>query len=582
MSWPVHWGRRGSFAYRRPANQIFRFTVPQRVLYLKLNQSRKHNFVNNLSFYFFLLFCTLVACNLPGQVTKIKDAGPDAKRINFVILGDGYTASQQGGYAEDAQDITDDFFNEPPFLQYTNFFNVHTLELISEESGADHPGTATDVTEPVFAIADLNTALDARFDAGNIHRLLVVNNSKVFQALAANYPDFDQALIIVNTPNYGGSGGATAVGSVHPSASDLALHEAGHSFMNLGDEYNSGSNIERPNITAQFNAGNTKWNDWIGTNGVGEFVRNGATFKPVDGECMMEFLNKGFCSVCQEQTIETIYNTVSPLETTTPATANVAFDGTPLDFSITSIKPVPNTLTYEWELDGTLLASGVENLTLDPSQITNVFHRVLVRVKDETNLSRKNANYVFTYEWTITATTVPLEWISFTAQAEGKINRLDWQVAEPDGSSHFLLERSRDGVSWNSLERVLFTGATSYRYYDEAPLAGNSYYRIRAVNFDGTLTDSPVREVRSILRRYFKVWPSVTSGPVNCEVYTDDQAETLVTVVNSEGRVVNTRKIAAAGGWAQESLDLSAFPSGTYFVRIIAGGEVHTQRVMKQ
>ncbi len=522
----------------------------------------------------------MLSAGLAAQVTKIKDAGPDDKRINFVILGDGYTSGQQTDFADHADNITTDFFNEPPFLQYTNFFNVHALEVVSQEGGADHPGTATDVNEPVFAVSTVNTALNARFDAGNIHRLLVVSNSLVYAELAAHYPNYDQAIIVVNSPFYGGSGGATAVGSAHSSASNLALHETGHSFMNLGDEYNSGNNSERPNITAQSNAGNTRWNDWVSINGVGEFSRNGSTFKPVDGECMMELLSRGFCSVCQEQTIETIYENVSPLETTTPATADVDFLGTALDFSITSVKPVPNTLSYTWELDGQEIAAGVESVTISPAQITTDNHTLLVRVTDETALSLKNANYVFTYEWTIVNESLPLEWVSFTARAEDKINRLDWQIADPEGSSHFLVERSADGAAWKSLDRVPLTGNESYIYYDELPLVGSNFYRVRAEDFDGTLTDSPIRKVVSVARNYFKVWPTVASDQVNVAVYGEQAGQLEVTVFSADGRQVLQQKAVADQGWNQTSLNFSPLASGSYTIRVVSGTEVHTQRVV--
>ncbi len=519
----------------------------------------------------------VASSSLFAQVNKIKDAGPDEKRINFVILGDGYTQPQLADFAADASSITTDFFNEPPFLQYTNFFNVHTLDVVSQESGADHPNIENSTSHPTL---DVNTALDGTFDAFGIHRLLVVDNAKVRAQLAANYPVYDQAIIVVNSPFYGGSGGSTAVNSTHVSASDLAIHETGHSFMNLADEYDSGNNSERANVTSQANTGNVRWQDWIGMNGVGEFSRNGTTFKPVDGTCMMEFLNQGFCSVCSEQTIETIYNIISPLETTSPATTEVDFEGADLDFSITTIKPIPNTLTYEWELDGQAFANGTEDITLTAAELTDENHTLLVRVTDDTELSMKNANYVFTYEWTIMRSALPVEWISFTARAEDKLNRLDWEIAEPDGSSHFLVERSTAGGHWQELDRVNFTEASQYRYYDEFPLAGSNVYRIRAVDFDGTITDSPVREVRQVVRTFFKVWPTVTAGPVNYAVYADRQNETVTSVFSADGRVVLREVTESNEGWSQQQLDLGQLPAGSYTLRVMAGKEIHQQTVV--
>ncbi|MFK8056332.1 MAG: M64 family metallopeptidase [Saprospiraceae bacterium] len=518
---------------------------------------------------------------LTAQVTTIKNAGPDAKRINFVILGDGYMASEIPQFATDASTITTDFFNEPPFSNYTDFFNVHTIDVVSTESGADHPSTDGGSAHPQLAV---NTALDASFHWGNnVHRLLYCSSTKVAQQIATHYPAADEELVVVNTPFYGGGGGGFAVFSTAISASDLALHETGHSFMGLGDEYNSGNNSERPNITSQSNAGNVKWDDWIGTNGVGEFVRSSGTFKPVNGQCMMEFLNKPFCSVCQEQTVETIYQNVSPLETTTPSTANVDFLNADLNFSITSVKPIPNTLSYEWELDGNQIATGVENVTVTTAQITQGVHTLLVRVSDLTTLSMKNANYVFTYEWTITdAAPLPLNWVNFTAAADGKVNRLNWTIADSEGSSHFVVERSTGQSTWEPIDRVAFTGAEVYSYDDEFPATGSNLYRIRAVDFDGQFTHSLIREVRNISRHYFRVYPSVTNGPVNCEVFTEGAKASSVSIVAADGRVVREGPLVAEGGWAKHQLDLSGLVPGAYTVRVVAGKEVHLQRVVLQ
>lgn len=511
-----------------------------------------------------------------AQVNKIKDAGPDDKRINFAIVGDGYTAAQLGDYATDCQDIVTDFFNEAPFSNYTNFFNVHTVDVISQESGADHPNIEESTSHPEL---EVNTALNGRFDAFGIHRLVVVDNALAFAELAVNYPGFDQAIILVNSPFYGGSGGATAVNTLANAASDLALHEVGHSFQGLADEYNSGSNSERANVTSTSNAGNVKWSDWIGTGGVGEFSRNDNTLKPVDGECMMEFLNRPFCPVCVEQTIETIYDKISPLETTTPAVANVDFSGNDLDFAITTIKPIPNTLTYEWELNGQPLVDGTEEVTLTASQLPLSSNTLLVRVTDATTLSMKNVNYVFTYEWTISNQTLPLEWTSFTAQAEGKANRLDWTISQPENVRHFLVDRYEAG-RWVSLEQQPFSGANDYISYDESPLDGTNQYRIRSVDYDGTELASPVREVRGINRTYFRAYPSVTDGPVAVEIFTEAVSATHLQIFSAAGREVRTLSLATEGGWLRREVDLTGLIAGTYVVRITAGKEVYTQRIV--
>lgn len=529
-----------------------------------------------MKLFYLVLSILLFPLFLTAQVNKIKDAGPDDKRINFAIVGDGYTAAQLGDYATDCSNIVTDFFNEVPFSNYTNFFNVHTVDVVSQESGADHPNIEGSTSHPELFV---NTALNGRFDAFGIHRLVVVDNALAFAELAANYPGYDQAIVLVNSPFYGGSGGATAVNTLAPAASDLAIHETGHSFQGLADEYDSGNNSERANVTSTSNAGNVRWSDWIGTGGVGEFSRNGNTLKPVNGACMMEFLNQPFCPVCIEETIETIYERISPLETTLPAVADVEFMGNDLDFAITTIKPIPNTLTYEWELNGQPLVTGTEEVILTASQLPLSSNTLLVRVTDATALSMKNANYVFTYEWTIGNQTLPLEWALFTAQAEGKANRLDWTISQPENVSHFVVDRYEAG-NWLTLEQQPFTGSENYVYYDEFPLDGTNRYRIRSVDYDGTELASPIREVRGVNRTYFRAYPSVTDGPVAIEVFTEAAAGSSLQVLSSDGREVSRLTLTTEGGWLRREIDLTGLTAGTYVIRITAGKEVYTQRVV--
>jgi hypothetical protein len=51
---------------------------------------------------------------------------------------------------QDATFVSNYLMNKPPYSNYKNYFNVYALKVISQESGVKHPGTASDVTEPVI------------------------------------------------------------------------------------------------------------------------------------------------------------------------------------------------------------------------------------------------------------------------------------------------------------------------------------------------------------------------------------------------------------------------------------------------
>src|SRR5262249_12657466 len=186
--------------------------------------------------------------------------------FDLVILGDGYTAAEMAKYAADVESLVTSFFLTEPYREYAGFFNVYRVDVVSNESGADHPESAP----PVFK----DTALDAAYNCGGIQRLICVNTAKVNAVLAATALSTnakDQVIVLVNDPVYGGSGGYLAVASTHPSVVELMLHETGHSIGLLADEYgdsqgttcsSGGTEPSQVNATLATTRAAIKWNYW--------------------------------------------------------------------------------------------------------------------------------------------------------------------------------------------------------------------------------------------------------------------------------------------------------------------------------
>lgn len=161
-------------------------------------------------------------------VDTIQYKGDPAKRINLVILGDGFQANELQAFDQAAQNFSTALFQERPFAEYVNYFNVFSIRVPSVESGADHPANATDVTEPVFPMADVNTAFGASFDAYGIHRLLVPFDVNLINTvLATNFPNYDQVVVLVNSPEYGGNGGLGSMESVFTNTVVVATPHRG-------------------------------------------------------------------------------------------------------------------------------------------------------------------------------------------------------------------------------------------------------------------------------------------------------------------------------------------------------------------
>src|SRR6185295_12041012 len=78
------------------------------------------------------------------KVDTLQMNGDEDKYINFVIVGDGYTANEQSKFVTDANTLTNYLFSQHPWSNYRSYFNVFAIEVISSESGVKHPKTATD------------------------------------------------------------------------------------------------------------------------------------------------------------------------------------------------------------------------------------------------------------------------------------------------------------------------------------------------------------------------------------------------------------------------------------------------------
>lgn len=357
-------------------------------------------------------------------VTSVIDNGPESNRVDMVFLGDGYTESEQDKFALDVQSAVDDYFRIEPYIDYASYFNVRRIEVISNDSGADHPEDNT------FK----DTAFDANYNCFNIVRLICVNVGKVNTVVSKSVtPDqADIIIVLVNDPQYGGSGGAIAVASTHPSASDLVIHEVGHSFGLLADEYDYGTcqtsgEPSELNVTVQTERERIKWNNNGGppTGWIENFVSiptvdsapaqpglyEGArycterVFRPTYDSAMRN-LGKPFDQVNEELLVRRIYNWVSPLESSLPAEDSLQLaQGDDQIFTASAMQNGFETVSATWSVDDVVDGSG-ETYSLDTMSLSLGVHTVSVVVQDDTERVRNDPQSVLREErqWEVTIT----------------------------------------------------------------------------------------------------------------------------------------------------------------------------------
>ncbi|HEX7770574.1 MAG TPA: M64 family metallopeptidase, partial [Dokdonella sp.] len=341
---------------------------------------------------------------------------------------------QAGLFATHATALREGMFGITPYMEYESYTNWIPAFVVSAEAGASHPPyqagcTTSACCADTTAQSDpragqfTDTAFDSRFCAFQIHRLLVSNNSLVLAAAQA-YPDWDVLLVSVNDPVYGGSGGQVGVLSQHPAAQEVTIHEFGHTFTGLADEYDSpypgypactdlgGGSPCEANVTNQTLAGSVKWRDLFtpgiqiptppGTPGTGLFegarYQTLGMYRPAD-QCEMRQLGVEFCSVCRQEYVKHLYRGgwgtpaggIDPIEpgSESPATDQpvVVAAGSTQVFEATLLQPSIGAHAVQWWLDGVPVA-GADAASFPFSQAsTSPSTRTLeLRVSDPTAL----------------------------------------------------------------------------------------------------------------------------------------------------------------------------------------------------
>lgn len=194
-----------------------------------------------------------------ATATTIINNGSAAAKMDYVFVGDGYTAAEMAKWKTDAQKVIDGFMADPLFAANRASMNVRRVDVASNQSGVDE----TDLG--IYK----DTAMDGEFNCYNMARLLCVNNTKVLNIVGSVLaPDARDVIIVVsNSTRYGGSGGDVATLSMHASATEVALHEIGHTAFKLADEYDYGT-CDRSREPSEGNVSlngtrSVKWGDLI-------------------------------------------------------------------------------------------------------------------------------------------------------------------------------------------------------------------------------------------------------------------------------------------------------------------------------
>ena len=197
---------------------------------------------------------------------NLHQGGDPHASVDVAIVAEGYTSDQEPKLKADLERFARSFLSQEPFLSAKAKFNLRGVWKASQESGCDEPSRG------VWR----NTALGVGFDALGSERYLLTEDNRALREIAASVP-YDALYIMVNSPRYGG-GGIYNLYCTFTSDNQwhdyVFLHEFGHTFAGLADEYYTSSvayndfyakgvEPDEPNITALLDPSKIKWSDLV-------------------------------------------------------------------------------------------------------------------------------------------------------------------------------------------------------------------------------------------------------------------------------------------------------------------------------
>lgn len=197
----------------------------------------------------------------PGPLLELVKNGPPSQKVDLLILGDGYTEKERAKFEKDARKLVDILFTYSPFKERRSDFNVWGLMPASLESGISRPSTGI----------HHRSRVGATYDAFGSERYVLTFDNRSFRDVASFAP-YEFVEILVNGNTYGGGG---IFGLYSTVAADslwapyIFVHEFGHHFAGLADEYYTSDSVYAPsedrpepwekNVTALKEPAQLKW-----------------------------------------------------------------------------------------------------------------------------------------------------------------------------------------------------------------------------------------------------------------------------------------------------------------------------------
>lgn len=186
-----------------------------------------------------------------------------------------------------------------------------------------------------------------------------------------------------------------------------------------------------------------------------------------------------------------------------------------------------------------------------------------------------------TVSFSVQTIPLPVRMVDFSAEAQKEKVKLQWSTATETNNLYFTAEKSADGIEWKAVKRINGAGNSSsllnYLCYDENPINGTSYYRIKQTDIDGKATYSDIRQVKYTGSTSISVYPNPNDGNTISFKGISRPADVVMTVRDAAGSSVYSSTLSS------NNAQLPVLKSGIYVISLVnkTNGEVNNLRYVK-
>ena len=245
----------------------------------------------------------------------------------------------------------------------------------------------------------------------------------------------------------------------------------------------------------------------------------------------------------------------------------------------------PNTISFTYNLYNAacgLIQSG--NVFVN-NQITGLVVGTTYKICYTLQAACSWDSVFWPYAYT-TSTTLPVEMVSFGAMPYKDKVKIYWATASEENSKEFIIEKTQNGMDFTEVAHVKAAGNSTqlinYKAYDDRPRAGNNYYRIKQVDFNGEFTYTKLVAAKyGGARADLSIVPNPAKDKAIITFNSSGNYPAVIKVHTMQGSSVVDKQFFTEEGLNEFTLNMNEFPKGIYTVQLIVDDQNMISKLVK-